>query len=624
MAIAIVEELWTRIRSAIDDKIIAAQDAVDRAATSATNAKTSETAAAQSASEAEAALSTKADLIHTHTVAQVNGLQSALDGKASLVGGLIPTSQLPAVALTKPQVVSGRAGMLALTAQEGDVAVITAGADKGTYMLGPGASTNFASWVALATPTDAVTSVNGQTGVVNLSASNVGAAPSSHTHTSGQVSDATFNPTAYTIIKRDASGRAQVAAPYSAGDIATKGYVDQEVGKKAAGVSVKEHGAVGNGTTNDTAAIKAAVAALGAGGTLIIPEGRYLVTETITVSQDEARIVGSGTLAAGTSQMTVVALSGANIDATINVDGCNLAGTGVSVTGPGTVVRESYIRNILATSLFSTGISVVNGGRGATIAGNTIRNISSAGDNTVMGDASGASRGIYAYSDVPATEPLRIYDNLIDGVTGEEGDGIQIINYDGVDNNLFLKAAAKVARNTVRNCSRRGIKIQASDVLVSGNEIFWDKPTAPTNPSYAINVINSDDVHVEGNRITKWFDQNGIQVSGPSARLSKGIRITDNDVTLPEGVNLCIYVNYLEQPTIERNTTRGGSGVIVSRSNDAVVSGNTSMGGAASTYAVWAYSNSNNTAILSNVNLNKGRTTPFRNQSVSGTTLYNW
>ena len=31
MAIAIVEELWTRIRAAIDDKIVAAVDAADRA-----------------------------------------------------------------------------------------------------------------------------------------------------------------------------------------------------------------------------------------------------------------------------------------------------------------------------------------------------------------------------------------------------------------------------------------------------------------------------------------------------------------------------------------------------------------------------------------------------------------
>ncbi|TVS29789.1 hypothetical protein [Corynebacterium sanguinis] len=107
--------------------------------------------------------------------------------KADLVGGFVPTSQLPAVALTKPFVVANRAEMLALDAEEGDVAVITSGADRGTYMLGTGSPSTFSSWVALVSPDDAVTSVNGQTGVVNLTAANVGAAPASHTHTMAQV-----------------------------------------------------------------------------------------------------------------------------------------------------------------------------------------------------------------------------------------------------------------------------------------------------------------------------------------------------------------------------------------------------------------------------------------------------
>ena len=110
-----------------------------------------------------------------------------LASKADLVGGFVPTSQLPAVALTKPHVVSDRAGMLALSAEEGDVTVITGTADKGTYMLGSGAPSTFTSWVRLSTPDAPVSSVNGQTGVVNLTAENVGAAPSSHTHTMVQV-----------------------------------------------------------------------------------------------------------------------------------------------------------------------------------------------------------------------------------------------------------------------------------------------------------------------------------------------------------------------------------------------------------------------------------------------------
>ncbi|WP_207105333.1 hypothetical protein [Rhodococcus rhodnii] len=94
--------------------------------------------------------------------------------KADLVGGRVPTGQLPAVALTKPFRVSNRAAMLALDVQEGDVAVVTGGSDKGTYMLGEGSPTVFESWVRLNAPDDAVSSVNGQTGTVVLSKSDVG------------------------------------------------------------------------------------------------------------------------------------------------------------------------------------------------------------------------------------------------------------------------------------------------------------------------------------------------------------------------------------------------------------------------------------------------------------------
>jgi hypothetical protein len=119
--------------------------------------------------------------------------------------------------------------MLALTAQEGDVAVITAGVDKGTYMLGAGSPAVFESWVALASPTDAVTSVNGQTGVVQMEASDVGAAPSSHEHLSADIKDATSNLNPLTVIMRDSAGRAQVADPEAAQDIATKSYADNLV-----------------------------------------------------------------------------------------------------------------------------------------------------------------------------------------------------------------------------------------------------------------------------------------------------------------------------------------------------------------------------------------------------------
>ena len=127
---------------------------------------------------------------HTHAISEVTNLQSTLNSKADLVNNQIPTSQIPAIALTKPFPVTTRAQMLALTAQEGDIAIITSGSDKGTYVLGTGASSTFASWIPLASSVEVpVQSVNGQTGTIVLGVSDIGAAPASHTHTIANVTN---------------------------------------------------------------------------------------------------------------------------------------------------------------------------------------------------------------------------------------------------------------------------------------------------------------------------------------------------------------------------------------------------------------------------------------------------
>jgi hypothetical protein len=59
--------------------------------------------------------------------------------------------------------------------------------------------------------------------------------------------------------------------------------------------NVKAFGAKGDGTTDDTAAIQAAVTAASvAGGVVRIPVGTYLVTNTITIAEPGVRIVGDG------------------------------------------------------------------------------------------------------------------------------------------------------------------------------------------------------------------------------------------------------------------------------------------------------------------------------------------
>lgn len=86
-------------------------------------------------------------------------------------GGKLSEAVIPAIAITDTFVVDSQAAMLALKAQQGDVAVRT-DVNK-TFILKVAPATTLANWAELETPTDAVTSVNGLTGAVTLTTSEV-------------------------------------------------------------------------------------------------------------------------------------------------------------------------------------------------------------------------------------------------------------------------------------------------------------------------------------------------------------------------------------------------------------------------------------------------------------------
>lgn len=161
----------------------------------------------------------------TQTASTISDFATATDARitaaagttvASLVGGKVPTSQIPAVALSQVFTAASQSAMLALDTQEGDVVVRTD--ENKTYIRNAGTAGTMADFTLLATPTASVTSVNGQTGVVVLGKADVGLANvdntsdankpissatqsaldgkanSTHTHTASQVTD--FNTAA--------------------------------------------------------------------------------------------------------------------------------------------------------------------------------------------------------------------------------------------------------------------------------------------------------------------------------------------------------------------------------------------------------------------------------------------
>lgn len=95
--------------------------------------------------------------------------KNAVNGYAGLDGsGLLLASVLPAMAISSINVVASQAAMLALTAEQGDVA-IRSDLNK-TFALSTNSSSTLPDWKELLTPTDVVQSVAGLTGAISASA----------------------------------------------------------------------------------------------------------------------------------------------------------------------------------------------------------------------------------------------------------------------------------------------------------------------------------------------------------------------------------------------------------------------------------------------------------------------
>lgn len=121
---------------------------------------------------ADARVAVHVGLADPHTQYQLETEKGAANGYPSLDGtGKIPTSQLPALALTDVYTVVSQVAQLALVAQEGDVAIRT-DLNK-SYVHNGGAAGTMADWSELLTPTDSVLTVAGRTGAVVLSSADV-------------------------------------------------------------------------------------------------------------------------------------------------------------------------------------------------------------------------------------------------------------------------------------------------------------------------------------------------------------------------------------------------------------------------------------------------------------------
>ena len=118
--------------------------------------------------------------IPTLTLSKISDAGSAASKSVGTAAGNVPvldsngkldTNILPALAISETHVVADQTAMLALDAQEGDIAIRTDG--TGSWILTASPASTLANWKQLSAPTDLVTSVNGKTGTVTLTTGDI-------------------------------------------------------------------------------------------------------------------------------------------------------------------------------------------------------------------------------------------------------------------------------------------------------------------------------------------------------------------------------------------------------------------------------------------------------------------
>lgn len=110
-------------------------------------------------------------------------------------------------------------------------------------------------------------------------------------------------------------------------------------------VVVTDYGATGNGTTDDTAAIQAAITAAGQNADVVFPSGTYLITSTLT------SLTGQRWLGRGGQRGTTIK-KGANIDMVVvgtlsTILDISLEGVGATYTGKGFVISSGFSQNLV-------------------------------------------------------------------------------------------------------------------------------------------------------------------------------------------------------------------------------------------------------------------------------------
>lgn len=383
-------------------------------------------------------------------------------------------------------------------------------------------------------------------------------------------------------------------------------------------LNVRDYGARGDGVSDDTAALKAWLAA----GGVALTDGSFRITSGLTLLGDNRQLLmHNAKIIADEHNITALTVTGNNARVSVYIDGNHKANYGIKITGAGAIIESSVIENIFSSTTTARGIEATTGG-GCVIRNNVIRNIRAVGDS-ILGNNNGAARAIILISTAAATKESVIGGNFINNVVGEEGDAIQILFYEG-SSTINPSADVTIADNEIFNVSRRFIKIQASNARIINNTLGHDG-SLPVYPGNSIDIIRSDTVTVSDNRISPNPLGVAINVVGAEGTRAKDSVIKNNLIRQDNAKNyISIFMNYLSEAVVRDNTIfGGGSAVAIGNSTSLLVQGNVHHGGIGSCTSFTANATNTGVVMRLNVNMNSTRTICVSNSGSGALTELN-
>ena len=339
---------------------------------------------------------------------------------------------------------------------------------------------------------------------------------------------------------------------------------------EGAAVNVKDFGAVGDGVTDDTAAIQAAIDT--GADAVYIPNGIFAHSGIITITG--ARLFGEGTLLSTDSS-------------TPPSHAIVLTGTGPSIIG------------LTIDSTWSGGRQTVN---------NAAAILVSSASDFLVSDCKvnkSAQSGIFITSSSVGRAANNLVENtLADGIHNTDGSNNisivgNVINNSGDDSIAVVGYAAQstqvstftITGNVSNFSNARGIAaIGAANVTISGNTVFAaDKGGIRAAAESFYNTYPCTNILITGNSI---IDPNtssgtiigGISVSGYSGFLAENITVNGNTLSYTGdrncyGPSINISNIYGVNPVICNNTIYGNASHNNSGINlectDAIITGNT-------------------------------------------------